>query len=101
MKTTKSLGYIFLVAIVLLSAVVENAYSDNDAVFRIARGVNISHWLSQSRRRGQQRQSFFTEKDVKLIAKLGYDHIRLPVDEEQLWDKDANKEKEAFELLHN
>lgn len=101
MKTTKSFGYIFLCAIVLLSVVVENAYSNNDAVFRIARGVNISHWLSQSRRRGQQRRSYFTEKDVKLIASLGYDHIRLPVDEEQLWDEDGNKEKEAFELLHN
>ncbi len=56
--------------------------------FHISRGVNISHWLSQSSTRGQRRQEYFTEKDVAFIAGLGYDHIRLPVDEEQLWDED-------------
>ena len=54
--------------------------------FVVQRGTNISHWLSQSRRRGEERKRFFTEEDVTLIARLGYDHVRLPVDEEQLWD---------------
>jgi endoglucanase len=36
-----------------------------------------------------------------LIASLGFDHIRLPVDEEQLWDEAGKKETEAFQLLHN
>jgi endoglucanase len=62
--------------------------------------VNVSHWLSQSRRRGQARRDYFTKKDVEFIASIGYDHIRLPVDEEQLWDEAGNKEPEAFELLH-
>ena len=31
----------------------------------------------------------------------GFDHIRLPVDEEQLWDEAGKKEPEAFKLLHN
>ncbi|MHC4426254.1 MAG: glycoside hydrolase family 5 protein [Planctomycetota bacterium] len=35
------------------------------------------------------------------IAGLSYDHIRLPVDEEQLWDEGGNKEEEAFRLLNN
>jgi endoglucanase len=69
--------------------------------FEIHRGTNISHWLSQSNRRGEERARFFTEKDVELIASLGFDHIRLPVDEEQLWDETGNKEAEAFTLLHN
>ncbi|MHC4745195.1 MAG: glycoside hydrolase family 5 protein, partial [Planctomycetota bacterium] len=69
--------------------------------FEIRRGVNISHWLSQSSRRGEGRRRRFTERDVKFIASCGFDHIRLPVDEEQLWDEAGNKEKEAFELLHN
>ena len=101
MKSTKLLTWVCLVGIILLSVVGEDALSASDTAFRISRGVNISHWLSQSRRRGQQRQSFFTEKDVKLIAGLGYDHIRLPIDEEQLWDENGNREKEAFELLNN
>jgi endoglucanase len=72
--------------------------SDN---FEIRRGVNVSHWLSQSRRRGEDRRAWFTEKDVELIASLGFDHIRLPIDEEQMWDEAGNKEAEAFELLHD
>jgi endoglucanase len=67
--------------------------------FRVQRGTNISHWLSQSRRRGEERRSFFTEEDVTLIARLGYDHVRLPVDEEQLWDESGQPEEQAFALL--
>lgn len=68
--------------------------------FDIKRGVNISHWLSQSGRRGAEREVFFTSDDVEKIAGFGYDHIRLPIDEEQMWDEDGNKETRAFELLH-
>jgi len=69
--------------------------------FPIKRGTNISHWLSQSRRRGEERSKFFTRKDMQFIASCGYDHIRLPIDEVQMWDEEGNKEEEAFELLHN
>jgi endoglucanase len=67
--------------------------------FVVHRGTNISHWLSQSGRRGEERERFFTEEDVALIERLGYDHIRLPVDEEQLWDQDGRPQEEAFDLL--
>ncbi len=69
--------------------------------FDIKRGVNISHWLSQSGKRGEARDTFFTEKDIKLIQSLGYDHIRLPIDEEQMWDEQGEQNTHAFELLHN
>lgn len=68
--------------------------------FTIQRGTNISHWLSQSTRRGAERAAFFTENDVRLIASLGFDHIRLPVDEEQLWNEDGSQNEEAFDLLN-
>ncbi len=70
--------------------------------FTIYRGTNISHWLSQSDRRGAERRAFFTQQDVELIARLGggrFDHIRLPVDEEQLWDENGDPDPEAFGLL--
>jgi endoglucanase len=78
----------------------------NDSVeavpeFPLKKGVNISHWLSQSRVRGQERASFFTREDVDFIAEIGYDHIRIPIDEEQMWDENGTKESEAFMLLHN
>ena len=68
--------------------------------FTLKRGVNIAHWLSQSSERGARRDAFFTEKDVKYIASLGFDHIRIPIDEEQMFDEAGNKEPEAFALLH-
>ena len=68
--------------------------------FKIQRGVNISHWLSQSDRRGEARAAWFTEKDVAYLADLGFDHLRIPIDEEQMWDEDGNAQEEAFALLN-
>ncbi len=69
--------------------------------FQIRRGTNIAHWLSQSRERGALRDSFFNRTDIRQIKAAGFDHIRLPVDEVQLWDSLGNREKKAFELLDN
>ena len=71
--------------------------SPGEFVFK--RGTNISHWLSQSRARGEDRRNYFTEKDVKYLAGLGFDHIRIPVDEEQLWKEDGQEDAEGFSLL--
>jgi endoglucanase len=69
--------------------------------YKIQRGVNISHWLSQSRKRGDERRNFIQKEDIDFIGSIGYDHIRIPIDEEQMWDTLGNKELEAFQLLHN
>ncbi|MEM1135962.1 MAG: cellulase family glycosylhydrolase [Bacteroidota bacterium] len=69
--------------------------------FDIMRGVNISHWLSQSNRRGEERSRWFQEEDVQFIKEVGFDHIRIPIDEEQMWNEAGDKEEEAFTLLHN
>lgn len=65
----------------------------------IKRGTNISHWLSQSTRRGPERQAWFTRGDMRRIADFGFDHIRLPIDEEQMWDENGEQEREAFDLM--
>ncbi len=69
--------------------------------FTITRGTNASHWLSQSKRRGDERRAFFTEEDVRRIAGWGLDHIRLPVDEEQLFSEAGEPDEEAFGLLRD
>jgi len=56
------------------------------AEFAVHRGVNVSHWLSQSEDRGAERAARLTAADFTIIKELGFDHVRLPVDEEQLWD---------------
>ena len=67
--------------------------------FEIRRGTNVSHWLSQSDQRGRQRTEGFTRRDVTHIAELGFDHVRIPVDEDQLWDDSGRPDAEALGLL--
>jgi endoglucanase len=68
--------------------------------FSLGRGVNVSHWLSQSQLRGAARERYVTEEDFRRIAELGFDHVRLPFDEEQLWDEHGARQEDAFALLH-
>jgi len=65
----------------------------------LGRGTNISHWLSQSDRRGAARRAWFTQPDVQRIADWGFDHLRLPLDEVQMWDETGRQHTEAFDLL--
>lgn len=69
--------------------------------FKVKRGTNIAHWLSQSKRRGEERKQFFTQKDVQDIVQMGFDHIRLPIDEEQMWDETGSRHEEAFALMND
>ncbi len=69
--------------------------------FTIRTGVNVSHWLSQSIKRGEERKNYITKADFDTIAAMHFDHVRIPFDEVQLWDSLGNKEPEAFGLLHN
>ena len=86
---------------ILISLQVLFLYGQNKNSFEIRNGLNISHWLSQSNQRGEARKAYFTRADVEFIANLGYDHIRIPIDEEQMFTEDGRKEPEAFTLLHN
>ncbi len=70
----------------------------NPAGFIIQRGTNISHWLSQDFG-WAPREKWFTEKDVRFIAKQGFDHIRLPVDEKELWTKEGQPIEREFQRL--
>jgi endoglucanase len=68
--------------------------------FVIERGLNISHWLSQTESRGAQREQYMTAIDFEKIADMGFDHVRIPFDEEQMWDELGNRQEDAFKLLH-
>jgi endoglucanase len=68
--------------------------------FVIRRGINISHWLSQVYDDEPVRIRYFTELDAIFLKQAGFDHIRLPIDEERLWDEDGIPKKKAFSELH-
>jgi endoglucanase len=69
--------------------------------FVIKRGVNVSHWLSQTEIRGEERARYIQAEDFVKIAELGFDHVRIPFDEVQMWDEEGNRHEDAFRLLHN
>jgi len=64
---------------------------DTTSHFVIRTGVNVSHWLSQSEKRGEERRNYVTQSNFDTIASIGFDHVRIPVDEVQLWDSVGNK----------
>jgi endoglucanase len=75
-----------------------SSFKTNPAGFEIRRGVNLSHWLSQCFG-WSPRATFITEDDIRFIARVGYDHVRIPIDEKELWTTDGRPSEEAFGYL--
>ena len=87
-----------LVAFILTPSLAQTGTVNN---FKIKRGTNVSHWLSQSDARGEMRRLHIQEEDFARLQKLGFDFVRIPIDEEQFWDEQGNKLPEAWTLLTN
>jgi len=98
MRKPKQLAIIAAIAL-LIAAIPTQSKAQNG--FEIKRGVNVSHWLSQSQARGESRANHITEQDMQRIKEMGFDHIRLPIDEVQFWDEQGNRLDEAWQLLTN
>jgi endoglucanase len=97
----EKIKFIFLLLTLFIISVYSQTASKFPENFKIRTGVNISHWLSQSENRGETRREYITKADFDSIASAGFDHVRIPVDEVQLWDSNGNKHKDAFDLLHD
>ena len=89
-----------LLAVVCFGAAMAEAetFPANPAGFVIRRGTNLSHWLSQDFH-WQPRATWITENDFRFIARCGFDHVRLPVDEKELWQENGTLNEEAFSVL--
>ena len=99
MKVLKSMA--FVAATVLTFTACSEKKTDEVNNFRIQRGTNVSHWLSQSEERGEARQLHIQEDDFARLDSLGFDFVRLPIDEVQFWDEQGNKLPEAWDLMIN
>jgi len=58
---------------------------------QIQRGVNIEGWLS--------RELSFGPHDAARLAELGFDHIRINVNEQHLWNESAQPIRETFDRV--
>src|SRR5690606_13976194 len=54
--------------------------------FVIHKGVNLSHWLSQDFG-WEPKYTYIKESDIKFLDSLGFDHVRIPIDEQEIWDE--------------
>jgi len=76
---------IFTCGIAMMLGFMCCSYSTKSEVQLLQRGVNLSHWFSQTRLSDFPPLAA-TAEDMKLIRSLGLDHIRLPVDPVRLWE---------------
>ena len=88
----------FLLAFALVASASPKTAPVNPSAFVIHRGTNLSHWLSQDFR-WSPRETFITENDIRFIAGSGFDHVRLPIDEKELWQADGQPNEAAFKLM--
>jgi endoglucanase len=104
----KNLGRVFACALALLTFTAAARAADpapvaqpaNPSGFVIHRGTNLSHWLSQAQDFAV-RKDFITANDIQFIARSGFDHVRLPIDEKELWTEDGKPVEDSFTLLRN
>jgi endoglucanase len=90
----------------ICATIILGSCSDNNTTgtvndFRIKRGTNLSHWLSQSEERGEARRLHIQEDDFARLDSLGFDFVRIPIDEVQFWDEEGQQLPEAWGLLTN
>ena len=100
-KTFITLAILAFTMLTMAACSGQSAKTDGVNNFTIKRGTNLSHWLSQSRVRGEARRLHIQEDDFARLEQLGFDFVRIPIDEEQFWDEKGNKLPEAWELLTN
>ena len=95
------MAFIAMMLLALTACTTKNEKTDNLNNFRIKRGTNVSHWLSQSEERGEARKLHIQEDDFARLDSLGFDFVRIPIDEVQFWDEEGDQLPEAWELLTN
>lgn len=98
MKKLLCLSFLMLILLCLPTFAARRGKGGKNG-FEIHRGTNLSHWLSQSNVRGEERAKHIQEDDFARLEELGFDHVRIPIDEEQFWDEQGNKLPEAWSLL--
>ena len=64
------------------------------------KGVNLGGWISQFKKYDLTHfDTFITKDDIRNIASLGFDHVRVPVDYVLLEDEDGNRNEDGYRYL--
>ncbi len=77
------------------------AEEEKPEAFVLGKGTNLGLWISQTKRKGEDRYNYIQEKDIAYIASLGFKHVRLPIDEKEMWHEDGSRDENAFQIMKN
>ena len=67
----------------------------------LKRGINLGGFLSQCKHEVEHYKTFIVEDDIKNIADMGFDHVRLAIDYEVLETEDGTTKEEGFGFVTN
>lgn len=77
----------YFIAVLVLISQLAFAQAEQRAN-HLSKGVNLSMWFSQrpsDKYTKEHLETFTTAEDIELIKRMGFDHVRFPIDPEQLW----------------
>ena len=95
------LAFVALVCPFLNVRAQENSTVPASRLARVRRGVNLSHWFSQSRDYSEKHlREHTTARDIELIKGLGFDHVRFTVEPAPFFDEARPAELNQTYLKH-
>lgn len=68
-------------------------------MLKLNRGINLGGFLSQCDHTEEHYASFITDDDIKKIAEVGFDHVRLPIDCDFFQNEDGKFIDAHFDML--
>lgn len=67
--------------------------------FKIEKGFNLSGWMDTPDRSIEWYDSIVSQEKLQFVRSLGFDHVRIPIREGILFDKNRNYDVECWNLL--
>jgi len=89
-----------IIVLALTACTIKEKTTMNASGFEIMRGVNLSHWLSQDFG-WEPKYTYINKNDIRFIDSIGYDHVRIPIDEIEIWDENGKPIDAAIQNLFN
>ncbi|WP_297702036.1 cellulase family glycosylhydrolase [uncultured Fibrobacter sp.] len=71
----------------------------DNQLFFIERGINLNNWLEVKTLDSLTLDTMCTRTKIVFLKELGFDHVRIPVSEESLFDDDLNFRENVIAVL--
>ena len=103
----KTFVWVLMILFVLIFLFSTSFANSSEAVsapvsgFSIRNGINISEWMERENSPYERLDTLFSHSKIDLLCSLGFDHIRIPVDETVLFDERLAYRSAELALLHD